>query len=47
MPNTMEFIADRLPRVTVDEARRFADTVEIHDAEAFAAELDVFMQERL
>ena len=37
MPNTMEFIADRLPRVTVDEVRRFADTVEIRDAAAFAA----------
>lgn len=47
MPNTMEFIADRLPRVTVDEVRRFSDTVEIRDAEAFAAELEVFMQERL
>ncbi len=47
MPNTMEFIADRLPRVTAEEVRRFADTVEIRDAEAFAAELEVFMQERL
>ena len=47
MPNTIEFIADRLPRVTADEVRRFADTVEIRDAEAFAAELEVFMQERL
>ena len=47
MPNTMEFIADRLPRVTVDEVHRFADTVEIRDAAAFAAELEVFMQERL
>ena len=47
MPNTMEFIADQLPRVTADEVRRFADTVEIRDAEAFAAELEVFMQERL
>lgn len=47
MPNTLEFIADRLPRVTVDEVRRFADTVEIRDAEAFAAELEVFLQERL
>lgn len=47
MPNTMDFIADRLPRVTADEVRRFADTVEIRDAEAFAAELEVFMQERL
>lgn len=47
MPNTMEFIADRLPRVTADEVSRFADTVEIRDAEAFAAELEAFMQERL
>jgi hypothetical protein len=47
MTSTMEFIADRLPRVTVDEVRRFADTVEIRDAEAFAAELEVFIQERL
>lgn len=47
MPNTMEFIADRLPRVTVEEVRRFADAVEIRDAAAFAAELEVFMQERL
>ena len=47
MSNTMEFIVDRLPRVTADEVRRFADTVEIRDAEAFAAELEVFMQERL
>lgn len=47
MPNTMDFIADQLPRVTADEVRRFADTVEIRDAEAFAAELEVFMQERL
>ena len=47
MPNTMEFIADRLPRVTVDDVHRFDDTVEIRDAAAFAAELEVFMQERL
>lgn len=47
MSNTMEFIADQLPRVTADEVRRFADTVEIRDAEAFAAELEVFMHERL
>lgn len=47
MPNTMEFIADRLPRVTADEVRRFSATVEIRDAEAFAAELEVFMHERL
>ena len=47
MPNTLEFIADHLPRVTVDDVRRFADTVEIRDAQAFAVELEVFMQERL
>ena len=47
MSNTMEFIADQLSRVTADEVRRFADTVEIRDAEAFAAELEVFMHERL
>jgi hypothetical protein len=47
MPDTMDLIADRLPRVTVEEVRRFADTVEIRDAEAFAAELEAFMQERL
>jgi hypothetical protein len=29
--------------VTADEVRRFADTVEIRDAQAFAAELEVFM----
>jgi hypothetical protein len=47
MPNTMEFIADHLPKVTVDEVRRFSDTVEIRDAQAFAAELEAFMHERL
>jgi hypothetical protein len=36
-----------LPRVTVDEVRRFSGVVEIRDAEAFAAELEMFMQERL
>lgn len=47
MSHTLEFIADHLPRVTVDDVRRFADTVEIRDAQAFAVELEVFMQERL
>lgn len=47
MPKTLEFIADHLPRVTVDEVRRFSDTVEIRDAQAFAAELEAFVQERL
>lgn len=47
MPNAMRLIASRLPRVTPDEVRRFVGTVEVRDAEAFAAELEVFMQEWL
>ena len=47
MPKTLEFITDHLPRVTVDDVRRFSDTVEIRDPRAFAAELQAFMQERL
>jgi len=47
MPHTLEFIVEHLPRVTVDEVRRFSDTVEIRDAQAFAAELEVFVQERI
>src|SRR4051794_15979204 len=47
MPKTLEFIADHLPRVTLDEVRRFSNTVEILNAQAFAAELEAFVQERL
>lgn len=47
MPKTLEYIADHLPKVTVDEVRRFSDTVDIRDAQAFAAELEAFVQERL
>jgi len=47
MPKTLEFIAGHLPRVTMDEVRRFADAVEIRDARAFAAELEAFVQERI
>ncbi|MCK9513896.1 MAG: integrase [Pigmentiphaga sp.] len=47
MPTAIEFIADRLPRVTVKDLRRFADTVEIRDAKAFAAELQAFVHERV
>ena len=47
MPTAIEFIADRLPRVTVKDVRRFADTVEIRDAKAFAAELQAFVHERV
>lgn len=47
MTKTLEFITEHLPRVTADEVRRFADTVEIRDADAFAAELQAFVQERV
>lgn len=47
MPTTIEFIADHLQRVTVKDVRRFADTVEIRDAKAFAAELQAFVHERV
>lgn len=47
MPKTLEFISGRLPRVTVEDVRRFADTVEIRDAKAFAAELQAFVHERV
>lgn len=48
MPKTLEFITEHLPRVTADEVRRrFSDTVEIRDAQGFAAELEVFLLERV
>lgn len=47
MSSAIELIADRLPRVTVDDVRRFAGTVEIGDAEAFAAEFQTFVHERV
>ncbi|WP_175687508.1 integrase [Burkholderia multivorans] len=48
MPKTLEFIADHLPRVTVDDVvRRFSATVDIRDALAFAAELQAFVHERV
>ena len=47
MPRTLERVADRLPRVTVEDVRRFADAVEIRDARAFAAELQAFVDERM
>lgn len=48
MPKTLEFIADHLPRVTVDDVvRRFSASVEIRDAQAFAAELQAFVHERV
>lgn len=47
MVRTLEFITDHLPQVTADDLIRFSDTVEIRDADAFAAELQAFVQERL
>ena len=47
MSNAIESITERLPRVTVKDVRRFADTVEIRDAKAFAAELQAFLHERV
>ncbi|MGD9946540.1 MAG: integrase [Burkholderiaceae bacterium] len=47
MPTAGEVIADRLPRVTVEDVRRFVDTVDIRDATAFAAELQAFVRERV
>lgn len=47
MPNALEFIAEHLPDITADDVRRFSGSVEIRDAGAFAAELQVFVQERV
>ncbi len=47
MPKTLESIVEHLPRVTVDDVRRFSDVVDIRDARAFAAELQAFVDERV
>jgi len=48
MPSALEFIADHLPQVTVDDVvSRFSASVEIRDARAFAAELQAFVYERV
>jgi len=47
MTHTLEFIADHLPRVTVNDIRRFASAVQIRDAQAFVAELQAFVHERV
>lgn len=47
MPKTLEYIADHLSRITVEDVLRFSDTVEIRDAAAFAEELQVFVHERV
>ncbi|MCE4369694.1 integrase [Xanthomonas hortorum] len=47
MPKTLEFIADHLRRVTVEDVGRFSKTVVIRDARAFADQLQAFVQERV
>lgn len=48
MLGILEFIANRLPQVTVDDVvSRFSASVEIRDALAFAAELQAFVHERV
>jgi hypothetical protein len=47
MTNTLEFIADHLPRVTVNDIRRFSCAVQIRDVQAFVAELQAFVHERV
>jgi hypothetical protein len=48
MHNSLEIIAAHLPRITADEVvRRFSSTVAIRDAQAFAAELQTFIHERV
>lgn len=47
MPKTLEFIADHLPQVTVEDVRRFSAAVDIRDARAFADELQAFVHERV
>jgi hypothetical protein len=47
MSKTFALIADRLPRVTLEDVRRFADTVEIRDAGAFVTQLQAFVYEQV
>jgi len=47
MPKSLAFIAHHMPRVTVEDVGRFAATVEIRDARAFAAQLETFVNERV
>ena len=46
-PNTLNFIPDLLPRVTGEAVPPSAATADIRDAEAFAAELQAFVHERV
>lgn len=47
MTKTLESIADKLPRVTVHDVRRFSAAAEIRDVRAFVAELQAFVHERV
>lgn len=47
LPKPLEFIADHLPRDTLDDARRVSASGEIRDAWTFAAELPAFVHERV
>lgn len=47
MSNTLVFITDHLPEVTIDDVRRFSVAADIRDATAFAAELQAFVHERV
>lgn len=47
MPKAIEFMSEHLPAVTVRDVQRFANSIEIRDAKAFAAQLQAFFQERL
>lgn len=48
MPKTSDSIADHFPRITAEEVvRRFSASVQIRDAQAFAAELEAFVHERV
>lgn len=47
MAKTLEYIAEHLPRVTERDLDRFMDVAEIRDADAFAAELQAFVHERV
>lgn len=46
MPKTLEFITNHLPQITVEDVQRFT-SIDIRDAQAFAAELQEFVHERV
>lgn len=47
MGRSSDLVTEQLPQVTVADVRRFSRAVDIHDADAFAAELQAFVRERL